>query len=166
MAVPYMFCRLGGNYCVVDGFAFKPATLTIVHGGATYNFNGKSSAEGSFSAELVTSEGDPIFLKAGDKASGTDVPAWALPNLTAAIDYTSDIISGKAPPYKYFNLGVYKPSNNTWYGIYAHSNVYGIFAEDFTSQIDLDPLQPVVAEVFYVHPPTGNHTIMDKSFGP
>jgi hypothetical protein len=166
MSVPYIWCELGGNYCAIYGFASTPAALHIVHAGTSYNFSGRFSALGWFSSSLETATGEPIFLVPGDSASGTSVPAYSFPNLTAFVNYTSDVISGKVPANKYFNLWAYVLATNTYYFVYSHSDSLGNYASDFTSQIDLQALRPMTAEIFYVNPVTGNTLDYLKSFAP
>ncbi len=166
MDVPAMYCRLGSNYCELNGFALTPATIQIIHGGQTYNFSGSFDEWGYFWAELRTPTGAPIFLVPYDKISGTGVAQYGLPNLTANINYTTNTITGKAPPYKYFNVWVYQGSTSNWYNVYAHSNGSGVYSANFTASLDLLAGNPYVVEIEFTLPSTGNFTDMHKTYGP
>ncbi len=168
MYVPYTYCEIGRNYCELTGFAFTPATIQIVHGGQTYTFSGTSDEWGWFWAELYTPTGAPIFLVTWDKVSGTGVAQYALPNLTANVNATTDIVSGKAPAYKYLYITVYAGSLSTPSPFYAHSNGSGNYSVNLMTGygVDLLPGRPCLIYMRFVLPSTGNETIMRKGYGP
>ncbi len=168
MFVPATYCVLGGNYCEIYGFPRTPASLQIVHGGSTYNFSGKFDSGGTFSAELLNSSGAPVYLVAYDKVSGAGVAQYGLPKLTANINYTTDSVSGKAPPYKYLKVWVYVANAASWPQVYAHSNSSGIYTANFmtTHGLDLVAGDSYTAETFYTNPASGNMTDYFVVYGP
>jgi hypothetical protein len=165
MDVPYIYCQLGGNYCEISGFAFQPATISIVHAGTTYSFSGKFAADGYFFAKLENA-GDPIFLKAGDKVSGTKLPSYTLPALTGTIYFSTDVIAGKVPANRYFDLWAYSPCSCTEYLVYSHSSATGSYNSDFSSQVDLVKMEATNIEIYFTDPATGNVTDYFRSFVP
>ncbi len=162
---PAIYCQLGGNYCTLSGIPFQPAKLSIKHFSYTFTFSGKFDAYGYFS-QVLEIKGNPIFLKAGDRISGTGVADYTLPNLTAAINFNTDVVSGKAPASKYFELWVNDPCSCSWYFIWSRSNSLGNYTGDFASQVDLVPTQAANVEVYYYDPATGNITDYYFSVGP
>jgi hypothetical protein len=162
---PAIYCQLGSNYCDLSGIPFQPAKLSIIHNGVTYTFLGKFDSCGCFS-QVLENNGNPIFLKAGDKISGTSVPVYALPNLIAAINFNTDVVSGKAPANRYFELWVGDLCSCNSYFIWSHSNSLGNYSGNFSSQIDLDPAHAVYVEVFYYDSVRGNITDYYRSVGP
>jgi hypothetical protein len=166
MDVPHIYCILGGNYCNISGFAFTPASLKVVHGTSTYNFSGKFGADGYFRAFIETASGNPVFLKTGDKVSGTTIPAFVLPNMSASMTAATDIVSGKAPAQRYFDLWALITSTGTSYKVYSHANSLGNYASNFSSLVDLRSGVPTTFQIFYVHPSTGNAVEYFKAFGP
>jgi hypothetical protein len=166
MTIPYAYCGLGGNRCNIYGFPFQAASMTITHASLSHTFTGKFSFWGGFGAELVDGAGYPIFLVAGDKVSGTGIPVYTLPNLSAAINYTTDVVSGKAPAGRYFNVGVYKVSSGASYGVWLHTDASGNYSANFHSMVDLKPADALVAEVSYRDRLTGNGTDLYKPFSP
>lgn len=165
MTAPSIYCEIGGNYCELFGFPFQPAALSIVHAGTTYSFSGKFDSAGSF-AVLLENAGDPIFLKAGDKVSGTNVPAYTLPSLTGTINFSADIVFGKVPANRYFNVWAYTLCSCSSYLVYSSSNGTGNYSSDFFSQVDLLKTGATNIAVYYVDPVTGNMTGFYRSFGP
>jgi hypothetical protein len=163
MGVPHIDCALGGNYCLVQQFAFKPTTLSIVHGGTTYTFSGTSDSGGSFFGYLLNA-GNPTFLVAGDKVSGTLIPQYALPNLTASINYATNVVSGNAPALTHFELWGYVMDTSSWYETWRQASSFGTYWGTFG--VDLQPIQAINIEVAYVDPVTGNATALYKAFGP
>jgi hypothetical protein len=103
--IPSIMSELGSNYCIIWGFPRQAAVLNIVHKGIHFVFTGRFDNDGSFSATLEDSAGFPVFLAAGDSISGTDIPLYTLPIITVTVNFSTDIVSGKAPAKKYF--GVY-----------------------------------------------------------
>jgi hypothetical protein len=165
MDVPYIYCQLGGNSCQIAGFAFQPAALSIIHAGTPYSFSGKFDADGYFSAVLENA-GDPIFLKAGDKVSGTNLPSYTLPALTGTINFSTDVVSGKVPANRYFDLWAYSPCSCTSYLVYSHSNATKSYSSDFASQVDLVKMEATNIEIYFADLATGNVTDYFKSFVP
>lgn len=166
MDVPHIYCVLGGNYCEISGFAFKNAAIKIVRGTTAYSYPGKFDAEGYFQATWTnTTTGTPILLRVGDKLSGTGVAQFALPNLTAEVDFATDIVSGKVPPNKYFNLSV-RTALGGGYDKYSHSNSQGNYATDFTDTVDLVSDQPISIQIYYSIPTSGNALEYFRGYGP
>ncbi len=168
MNVPYMYCTLGGNYCEFTGFPLTPVSMQIIHGGQTYAFSGSTNEWGWLSAEVKTPGGVPVLLGAYDKVSATGVAQYALPNLTANLNYTTDTVSGKVPAYKYFRLSLYEAAANAWTTNYIHSNGAGTYSSNFmaTHGVNLLAGNPYVVRVYYVLPTTGNTTDMFKAWAP
>jgi len=163
--IPYIYCQLGSNYCDISGIPFRPATLSILHQGTTYTFSGKFDDDGVFAVDLET-YGTPILLRRGDQVSGTSVPAYSLPRLAIWYNVNSDVMHGKAPANRYFELWVNDPYLFTWYFIWGHSNSTGDFAADFSGLVDITAKQAASMEVFYEDRATGNITDFYKSMGP
>jgi hypothetical protein len=138
--------------------------LSITHGSVTYTFSGKFSSCGCFTQSLEKN-GIPIYLKAGDRISGTSVAAYTLPTLTAGANFYTDVVQGKAPANKYFELWVDDPCGCT-YSIWTHSNSSGIYSGDFSNQVDLVATEAANLEVFYQDPASGNITDYFRSIGP
>jgi hypothetical protein len=169
MNAPYIFCQMGGNYCSIDGFAFQTSQLKVTHSGTTYTFNSKFDAWGSFAARLETASGAPIIIKAGDQVQGTSVALYTLPNLVInPFDFANDIVSGKVPANRYFNLGwrAYSSSIGFDYWYWKGSNATGDFILDTTSFFDLLSTETSEAEIYYIDKPTGNTTDLTTVYGP
>ena len=165
MMIPSVYCQLGSNYCESSGFAFQPARISIAHGGSVYNFSGIFNAFGIFSAPLRNA-GRPIYLKAGDKIGASGFGTYSLPALTSKVDFSTNVVSGKVPPNKYFELWAYTGCGCSTSLIYSHSDNRGNYAGDFTSQVDLIDTEATTIEVFYQDPASGNVTDYFHSYGP
>jgi hypothetical protein len=96
--------------------------------------------------------------------SGTSVATYTLPNLTAAANFSSDMVSGKVPVNKSFELWAYDPYFG--YPIWAHSNASGNYSGDFSGLIDFNATTTTSIEVYYQSPKTGNITDYFRSYGP
>jgi len=160
------YCEPGSNYCGLNGFPAKPASLTIVHAGVTHTFTGHFDSTGWFSANLVDSSGVPIFLKAGDKISGTGIPAYSLPNLTALPNYSTDVVSGKSPANNYTDIWVRDVVDQVWNEVWTKSNAAGNYSADYSLLVNLVAGQPYGLEVYYTDPITGNQAERRISVGP
>ena len=167
MRVPYLYCQLGGNFCRLSGFAFQPASLSIVHAGSTYPFSGTFDAFGYFVADLQNA-GAPIFLQAGDTISASNVTADTLPTITSAVNFNTNVVKGmiKGYPYKYFELWAYTLCSCSSYLLYSRLNRLSQYSGDFTSQVDLVNGQATNIEVYFVNIKTGNITDYVRSYGP
>jgi hypothetical protein len=158
MLAARIFCRLGGNFCDIQGFPYQPLTLKIIKGATIYTFSGRADAFGWFGVNLHTPAGLPIKIRAGDKVEGTNVARYTQPVLSLnAFDFVNDIVSGKAPPSRFFGVGVNTESTD-WQWYWAGSNALGNFAVDTTADFDLDSTEISEAEVWYTDPVTGNIT--------
>jgi hypothetical protein len=167
MNVPYARCTLGGYECGVRGFPNKAASMSITHAGVPHTFTGKfDKFWGWFEVSLEDGDGHPVFLAAGDKVQGTGVPMYALPKLTATINYTTDVVSGKAPANKYFRVEVQDISEGYWYSVWAHSNASGDYSADFSSMVDMKTTKAYEVYLPYYDPASGNRTYLDQAFGP
>ena len=164
--VPYLYCQLASNYCTLHGSPLMPASVSIVHAGKRYTFKGAFSACGCFSVNLLSPAGTPISLVFGDKISGTGVSAYGLPRLKAVADLATDVVSGTAPAYRYFEVDVKDSYSYTWYSNWVHTNAAGNYASSFASQFDMMPGYPFVIEVYYVDILTGNATDRYIPVGP
>jgi len=166
MYVPAIYCQLGGDYCSVNGFAGMPASLSIQHGGFTYTSSGRFDPFGYFSEELMNNF-DPIFLKAGDKAWGTSIPVFTLPKVTSSVSFVTSVVSGKAPPSKYFYVSVNLPfPADIGVDLWTHSSSLGNYYADFTSLLLLMPNTGMNFEVNYQDPSTGNLTDFTSTYSP
>jgi hypothetical protein len=166
MDVPHIYCILGGNYCEISGFAFTPASLKVVKGASTYSYAGRFDSDGYFRTTLQSSTGTPVFLSAGNTVGGTGVAAFALPVLTAAVNYTSNVVSGKAPANRYFDLWALITGTGIAYKKYSRTNSAGSYASDFTSLVDLQSGQPLTVQIYFVYLGTGNAVDYYQSFSP
>ena len=165
-SVPYANCYTGAERgCTIDGYPGTAVSASIKHAGVTHDFAGKFNSSNSFYAEPRKADGSPIFLSAGDTITATGVAAWLIPSLTANINYSTDVISGKAPASKYFQISV-RDSNWNWYGKWVHSDAMGNYATSFASQINLLSTSAYAVEVNYINPGTGNGTRFVKKLVP
>jgi hypothetical protein len=166
MLAARIFCRLGGNYCDIHGFPYQPLTLKITKGTTTYTFSGQADAWGWLGAYLYTPAGLPIKIRAGDKVEGTNVALYTQPALTLnAFDFANDIVSGKAPASKYFDVYVSTYSNG-WNPYWAGSDAAGNFSVDTTADFDLVNTETSDAEIWYTNPLNGNITGLFKVHSP
>lgn len=164
--LPSVYCGLGDNWCDVYGFPLKSAQVSITHGTKTYNFSGKFNNWGVFYVDLVDSNMEPIFLKAGDYISGASVINYSMPNLTAIPEPWTDRVIGKAPKYKNFWVWLEIASTGTWYSRWVHSNSLGNYWANFSASVDFKSVTPVTVEVFYKDKATGYVTVYLYSTGP
>lgn len=164
--VPYIYCQLGSNFCSIYGVPFQAATLSITHAGVVHTFNGKFTRGGWFDIELLDAAGAPIFLTPGDKISGTGIPVYALPALTIVPNFTTDVVTGKAPASRYFSVWVKDVQNQQWYSVWAHTDALGNYAASFSGTFDLVSGAVLTYEVDYVDPATGNETDKYMAVGP
>ena len=167
MQAPYINCQLGGNFCSITGFAFQTSQLKVIHSGTTYTFNGKFDAWGWFGASVENSSGAPVIIKAGDKVLGTNVAQYTLHTLVInAFDFTNDIVSGKAPASKFFDVWVQSYSSLDWVEYWTGSDGSGNFSVDTTGDIDLLSTETSEAEIYFQDKPTGNVTDLTRVYGP
>ncbi|MGE5250884.1 MAG: hypothetical protein ACM3QS_11805 [Bacteroidota bacterium] len=166
MDVPHVYCILGGNYCEASGFAFTPAALKVVKGATTYSFSGKFDADGYFRVSILSATGAPVFLSPGNSVSATGVAAFPLPVLTAAVNYSTNVISGKAPANRYFDLWARIAQTGVSYRKYPRTNSAGAYASAFSTLVDLQPTQPFTAQIYFVYLGTGNAIDYYQSFSP
>jgi hypothetical protein len=166
MFAAYGWCQLGGIHCALYGFPWQSASMDVTHASVTYNFTGTGDAHGRFPVELRNKNGLPFNMKAGDQFDGTNVAWYTLPALSInAFDFANDVISGKTPASKYFNLFVSTYSHgkrNFWVG----SNSSGNFSVDTTAYINLVSNETSQAEITYVDPKTGNTTNFTRAYAP
>jgi hypothetical protein len=165
MTVPAVYCVLGGNYCELTGFPLTPASLSVVHAGTTYSFSGTLDKFGSFPIYLENA-GTPVFMRAGDTISATNVATYPLPVLSAKITFSTNVVTGKAPASRFFVLWVYLQCGCSSYSIYSHADSLGNYSSDFTSQVDLLKTDATSAEVYYMDRMTGNITDYFRSYAP
>jgi len=167
-SVPYAYCTLGSNHCVIYGFPFRPATLTLSRKGVTYTFTGKFDNDNLFVVNLENGAGSPIFLALGDQISGTGIPLYKLPNLTLVPNYTTNSLSGKAPANKYLSLLITKltPVTTFIYPSWKRANSAGSYLADFSSLVDIQVGDTLNFEIEYFDPVTGNRTAKTVSVGP
>ena len=166
---PYIYCRLGGNYCGLYGIPGKPAKLSIVHAKKTYQYSGRFSSSGYFSANLVDGNTDPIYMVAGDKASGSGVKIWALPFLTAVPNITNDTVEGFAPANDYFQveLDIYNNSLHNWdWASRWVGATAGLYSADFSGDFDIKTTDRLFAYLYFQDPVTGNETYYDNYVDP
>lgn len=165
MNVPYLHCQLASNYCELYAFPLQAVTLSIKHANVTYPFSGTADAFGYFSAELGT-EKDPIFLKASDKITATNLAVYTLPALTGTINFATDVVYGKVKPNHYFDLSVYNVCSCMNYDAYTQSNATGNYSVDFTGDVDLIKTEANNIQIKFTDLTTGNQTDYIRSFGP
>jgi hypothetical protein len=168
MTAPSIYCLLQGNYCDISGFAFQTSQLKVTHSGTTYTYNGKFDSGGWFRASLETSSGAPIIIRAGDKVQGTSVALYTLPSLTIdPINFADDLITGKAPANKYFNVWVQAYSAPGWWNFYyAGSDGSGNFAVDTTADFNLKSSETSEVEIYNQDKSTGNSVDFVRVYGP
>ncbi len=166
MYAPSMYCRTGSYFCELTGFPSTAAAIQIVHGGVAHNFTGKFNTFGYYEADPQNPDGSPIFVAAGDKVGGTGVVPYLLPNLTTALDYTTDVMSGQAPANRFIEAWVWDAAGRSWYRVYTQANAGGVYSADFSSSVDLVSGAPYITEVYSVLPTTGNATDYYRGIGP
>ena len=164
--VPYVYCELGGNHCGSYGFPGKPASISILHGGTTYISSGRNDPWGWFGYSLFDTQGDPIYLVAGDQVSGVGFTTYKLPKLTAVPKPDTDKVVGRAPANKYFSTYLYDASASAWNFLWSHSNSWGRYAADYTGVVDIQVGSIYVMELYYIDRVTGNVTWLDKYAAP
>jgi hypothetical protein len=165
--VPFSYCYLGDNYCAMYGFPNQAVFITLTHAGTPRTSTGISDFfDGWFGYDLVDSNGMPLFLVAGDKFWGTNISLYNLPNLTANFNYATDVVSGKAPPNKYFLLEIWDPTWAHYSDAWTHSNASGNYSVNIHASWDVKTSDPFVVEISYQNPASGNKTYMYKAFGP
>ena len=166
MEVPFIDCQVGGSFCSLTGFAGTPASFQIVHGGVPYSFSGFFNPAGYFFVDLLKSDGTPIIINPGDQVSGTGVLAYPVPKLTAGMNVTTNVVSGKAPANKYVDVQIFDAPSSILRTVYSHVSSVGTYSSDFTLQLDLLANYPYLVAVIYGQPNTGNETDLFKPFGP
>jgi len=165
--IPFVYCKAGGNYCYLEGFAQKPASLKITHAGVTHTFKGTFDYSGWFGAELLDASGAPIFLKAGDKIVGSGVAGpLTLPKLSAVPNFTTSVVSGKAPAGRYFMTWLEDVTTSNWYEQWVGASAAGTYSADFSSSTTLTSGAPYVLEVDYVDKVSGNESDLYVTIAP
>ena len=166
-SVAHIACQLGGNYCEISGLPNQLLTLKVTKGATVYTFSGRAAPWGWFWVNMYTPAGLPILIKPGDKVQGTGVALYTQPLLNFnPFNFVGDIVSGKAPPNKFFDVYVYTYSNGYWYWYGAGSNATGGFAVDTTANFDLKPTETSEAEIWYTDPASGNNTDFTRAYAP
>jgi hypothetical protein len=167
MRAPYTYCVLGGNYCEIAGLPFQRLTLNVTKGGTTYTFSGRANAWGWYWAYMYTAAGMPIRLNPGDKVQGTNVALYTQPLLSFnAFDFANDVISGKAPASRFFDVYIDTYSHGGWWWYWRGSNAAGNFLVDTTADFDLLGTETNEAEIYYIDPVTGNGTDFARAYAP
>jgi hypothetical protein len=167
MLAAHIFCRLGGNYCDMNGFPYQSLTLKVIKGTTAYTFSGRADAFGWFGVELHTAAGLPIKIRAGDKVEGTNVPRYTQPTLILnPFDFANDIVSGKAVPGRFFSVGIETESTDDWQWFWTGSNAASNFSVDTTADFDLVNTEITEAELWYTDIVTGNITGVYRLYVP
>ncbi len=156
ITAPSLNCGLKDNRCYLYALPFKSVTITMLHGGKTYTFTGKTSYWGYFDAYLTNDYGESIDLVAGDTISGTGATTFKINSLSAVINSTADTVTGTAPANNYFYVWAGE-LNNGYYRQYTHSDSTGKFTADYSGWYDI-PDTMVEAEVDFTSKTTGNTT--------
>jgi hypothetical protein len=165
--VPYTYCVLGGNYCEIAGFPFQTLALNVTKGGTTYRFSGRANAWGWYWVNMYNNAGTPIRLSPGDKVQGTNVALYTQPLLSFnAFNFVNDVISGKAPANRFFDVYIDTYSHGGWWWYWRGSNATGNFSVDTTAQFDLVGTETSEAEIYYIDPVTGNGTDFTRAYAP
>lgn len=165
--VPYSACYLGNDYFVMYGYPRQAASMTITHAGVPYTYTGKFDIfTGYFQHDIEDAAGMPVLLAPGDKFMGTNIPLYSLPKLTAVVNYNTNVVSGKAPPDKYFTVWVWDAEHNFSTDAWVHSDAYGNYSIDLNGIYDLIAEDPLLVLIEYRNPGSGNVTYLNKSFGP
>lgn len=163
---PYITCELGGNDCGMYGIPGKPVSMNITHAGTQYSFTGKFGRSGWFGITLLDADDMPVFLEAGDLITGTGAASLTLPRISANINNSTNVMSGKAPANKYLWVGI-KPVNTSyvpwdWIG----TDNLGNYRIDFSKLLTLDPNNAYIGVLQYTNPLTGSVTVFYPAFGP
>ena len=165
--IPVGRCKTGIDYsCSFTGFPGSAVSASIKHAAVTYKFAGNFESDGQFFATPATPDGSPILLSAGDTVTATGIATWILPNITATINYTTDVVSGKAPASKYMQVTIMSVHTNSPYSAWVHTDAKGNYSTSFASSIDLISNDIYKIWVYYVNPSTGNITNYSKFIGP
>ena len=162
LTAPYIYCREGGYYCESYGIPGNSAKISVVHAKKTYKSSGKFSNQGYFGSDVYDAHADPVYLAAGDKVTGTGAPSLTLPNLTANVDYDTDMVTGVAPANCYFEAGLevydYLLDSWSWHRIWLESDGTGRYYADYSGTLDIQLSQRLFPVVNYTDPITGNET--------
>lgn len=166
--VPYSYCELASNYCGMYDFPNQDTWLAIVHAGTTKSFTGRTSRSGWFGAELLDANGNPIDLLPGDGMyNKTNPTKWTLVPMSAAINYTTDVVSGKGPANKYFyviaKMMFQSPVQNS---VRVKSDTLGNYVANFVNRVDFKPTSAYAVEINFQNPVTGNIQSKLTTFGP
>lgn len=168
---PRIYCIASEGYC--GGFAepFQTVNATIAHAGKLYSVQTKAGADGRFTIDLFDySSHHTIILQPGDKISVAGVGVYKLPNLTADINYTTDVISGVMPKDSYARLYllVYPLRQQIVYTGWWVASVpsKNFYVQDATSTVNLKLSDTIIVELDYIDPETGNAVVMLFPFGP
>jgi hypothetical protein len=86
-----------------------------------------------------------------------------LPNLTAAVNTTTDTITGQAPANRWFQVEIYIKQ---WYYKWLKSSATGTYSADFSSSVDIKPTDTLYIELYPYDPTTGNATFYEKLIAP
>jgi hypothetical protein len=169
MHAPNIYCQLRGPYCSIYGFPLQTLTIQLKKGATTYTRSGQADSRGWLGVPFRTATGAPIVVQPGDMVAGTNVAWYTQPALTFnAFNFAGDIISGTAPPSKYFWIWVhaYGWGPDWWHGYWKGSSAAGAFAVDTTADYNLVSTETSEAEIWFMHPATGNETDFTRVYAP
>jgi hypothetical protein len=102
----------------------------------------------------------------GRWAQGTNGPVHTAHPAINAFDFSHDIVSGKAPASKFFDVWVQSYSSPAWAEFWTGSDASGNFSVDTTGRINLLSTETSEAEIYYQDKPTGNVTDLTRVYGP
>ena len=166
-SAPSVNCALGENYCYGHAGSFQQITIMLVHAGLSYSVNYQTNQYGDFSADFYDTSYAPILLTRGDQVTVTGLPTFTLPNLTAKINFATNVISGAAPMNSPFALLLYLPQAKSEFSVKGKSaTTQNYYAIDMTSLIDLKADQINLIYLYYTDPITGNKVSATAAFIP
>ena len=145
-------------------------TMSIMQAGKLYSFSTRTGVRGDFYIDLYDSQHNRIYLTKGDKIKVTGVEQLTIPNMTATVNFATDVVSGAVPMNTYFYLGVvtYLPGTGTVYrSRWTTSKPFkNFYAEDFSDFIDLKADDLFTVDLSYTDPQTGNKFYLSLPFAP
>lgn len=145
-------------------------TISLTHAGKLYTFSARTGLRGDFYFDLYDAQHHRIYLTKGDKINAMGVEPFIIPNLTANVNFATDVVSGAVPMNTYFYVAVvtYVPGTGTvLHGHWTKSKPFkNFYAEDFSDFTDLKADDLFTVDFSYTDPKTGNRFYLSLPFAP
>lgn len=169
--VPAIHCTIAEGFCLGFAQPFQTVNITITHAGRLSSLKTNAGPEGRFYIDLFDySSQHGVVLQQGDKISVSGLGEYILPNLTAKINYETDVVSGIMPKNSYASLFlVVMPfGQEDVYDFFdvASAPSKNFYALDVTSTFDLKVTDTIRVTLIYTDPETGNSVYKVLAFAP